>query len=389
MTFTAVYYILTAIFALGAFLSFYKPSRTKSLVILIVSTVCLFIVSSLRYGIGFDYASYSEQYVQMSQMSLFEFTSKYRYEFGFCLFMKLCTFISRDPVFFFAAVSLIISALTALFIYTECDFRFWGFAVYFYMTLGYFYGSMNLLRQYLAASVALFSIRFILKRKPIPFFIIVLAASLFHMSALILIPVYFLANIRLNRKILLIYAAVTAAGYIFSEPILKFITSRIYTYYDVDSSIFMQGTGNIYIILPLLIFTSAYFLRDKLPPVFVNYSLFSLIFNILMTKHFILERLSLYFSLPYIVFLPQIALVLYEKSVCLKQSAVSAKQNVKKQRAGKGRQLKEASELSTRYKDAKNIFIAAVIFMAAAAFVYQILAENLNFHGVFPYTMIV
>lgn len=385
MSFTAVYYIITLIIAAGVFLCYFKPSKRTAAVFLTVSALCMIVVSSVRYGIGFDYETYAEQYIKISETPFLTFVSESRFEIGFCLFMKLCSFISTSPVFFFCVASLVITALVAVFIYAQCDARFAGLAMYLYMTLGFFYGSMNLIRQYIALAVSLFAIKFISQRKPVKFFAVVIIASLFHISALILIPMYFLANIKLSKKMLIIYSITGLLAYIFSEPILKFVTEFVYSYYDIDSGVFMQSTGNIYVIIPAIVFAAAFLLRNRTDTILLNYSLYSLILHILMTKHFILERFAEYFSISYIVLLPAIAKIFFENMADAKGNAVQLKKTARLQKGGNQKQVKNYAESAAKYKDAKNFFILSLTVIMAVAFLYQILAEILNFHGVFPY----
>ena len=62
--------------------------------------------------------------------------------------------------------------------------------------------SLFVVRQYWALSIVIFSYKYIIERKILPFLIVVLTASLFHITALVTLPVYFLYG--LNRKKLLI-----------------------------------------------------------------------------------------------------------------------------------------------------------------------------------------
>ena len=73
MSFTAVYYIITLIIAAGVFLCYFKPSKRTAAVFLTVSALCMIVVSSVRYGIGFDYETYAEQYMKISETPFLTF----------------------------------------------------------------------------------------------------------------------------------------------------------------------------------------------------------------------------------------------------------------------------------------------------------------------------
>ena len=379
---------MTAVFIFGAFFCFFKPSKIKSNLFLIFSAALLIIVSSLRLNVGFDYGTYSDFYTKICSQSFSQFLGETRLEIGFCALMQLCSFISHSPVFFFAVVSLIIISLTAVAIKISVPSRMVGFSVYFFMTLGFFYGSMNFLRQYLAAAISLFALKFIASRKFLPFLGIVLLASTMHISALILIPVYFIANIPLNKKSLITFSVLTVLLYLFSDIILNFVTKYIYQYYNPDTSLFMQGSGNIYVVVPVLLFLASLVMKNHLNTIYVNYSLYSLIIYVMMTRHFILERFAVYFSFVYIFIIPEIILSLYNSFEQSKLDAAIAKKTAKLQKGGRQKQLKASFKANENSKDSKNIFIAATVFFMCLAFMYQLLGHRLNFHGVFPYIIL-
>ncbi len=65
------------------------------------------------------------------------------------------------------------------------------FAVLVFLGLWFFF-TFTYLRQAMATSVAWFSMRYVIKRKPIPFFICAIIAYKFHNSGILLFPFYFL-----------------------------------------------------------------------------------------------------------------------------------------------------------------------------------------------------
>lgn len=65
------------------------------------------------------------------------------------------------------------------------------FAVMVFMGIWFFF-TFTYLRQAMATSIAWFSMRYVVKRKPIPFFICAFIAYKFHNSAILLFPFYFM-----------------------------------------------------------------------------------------------------------------------------------------------------------------------------------------------------
>lgn len=82
-----------------------------------------------------------------------------------------------------------------------------------FLLLSEYYCTMNFIRQSIAGIIALFALEFLKKKKFLPYLMIILVASTFHKSALILIPFFFINLIPLNKWVLAVYSAVTALIY--------------------------------------------------------------------------------------------------------------------------------------------------------------------------------
>lgn len=98
------------------------------------------------------------------------------------------------------------------------------FAVLFFITLGTYSFVFNGIRQGLAMGFFSLATPYILNRKILPYIIIVLFASLFHKSALVLLPFYFLAvlNIKDYQKVIISFSV----SAISSSAILNYLASN-------------------------------------------------------------------------------------------------------------------------------------------------------------------
>mgnify|MGYP004598912551 CR=1 FL=1 len=121
---------------------------------------------------------------------------------------------------------LINMSLAYLFIYNnrKTNPMWLSMAVYLFL----FYNiSLNLVRQGLAISVILFSMRYVENRKFIKFLICIVVATLFHSTAVFTIPVYFIFNIIENAKHKKIYkfliVSVITIAVLNYENIIKFL----------------------------------------------------------------------------------------------------------------------------------------------------------------------
>lgn len=83
------------------------------------------------------------------------------------------------------------------------------------------------MRNLIAVSIALYAVRFLVERKPIHYFIIVIIAMTFHTSACIMIPAYFYMNKDLStKKIIILYIAINVL--FANRALLALIISNVF-----------------------------------------------------------------------------------------------------------------------------------------------------------------
>src|SRR5690625_5857440 len=117
-------------------------------------------------------------------------------------------------------------------------------SLYVYITGGLFLVSMNGIRQVLAAAIAFNAIHFLIKRNWLGYTLIIILASFFHQSALILLPIYFIVRLKEWSKmtaIMLTAAVLIVLGYeLFSELLFQAIEDTQYGHYRT----FSEGGAN-------------------------------------------------------------------------------------------------------------------------------------------------
>lgn len=165
-----------------------------------------------------------------------------------------------------------------------------------------YYQSFFLLRQYLAMSVFLFSIKYIIKRDSIKFGLCALLAISFHLTAVIIIPVYFLYGITYSTKnifLLLIAAIIVIVLFKEAGPYINRVSAYYAHYFEMESdeSAWKRLLMKIYIF-----FTYLYVCKDKAFDSGINrvvlYCMYiSIIINIAGMNMFGVFRLREYFSL--------------------------------------------------------------------------------------------
>lgn len=115
-------------------------------------------------------------------------------EKGWVLFQWFVKVISGGSVLFFRIVLVSIHCIPVLFFLRKYSGNFILSLYLFLATSCHLAWMMNGIRQYLAVSIILLSVPFILKNKLLVPILLILLASTFHTSALMMIPIVFIAR---------------------------------------------------------------------------------------------------------------------------------------------------------------------------------------------------
>ncbi len=78
--------------------------------------------------------------------------------------------------------------------------------IFLFVTVEFYLRSFGQLRQCVAIAIVVFAFKFIIDKKPIAYCACVVVATLFHSSAIILLPLYLLNFINTNKKQLIFYS---------------------------------------------------------------------------------------------------------------------------------------------------------------------------------------
>lgn len=197
----------------------------------------LFLLSACRLNVGNDYAKYVEF------MHLVNCDAYVPTEIGFNLLVKLIYSLSGYENFLlvFAFYSFVTVLFFLLAMYEQSDE--FGLTFFLFMTLGYYFQTFSTVRYYLALALALYSMKFVLRRQWGRFVILILLGATFHKSLLVVIPLYFLASLRWKKWQLAI-AAVFCTTFLFMQDFyLKLVVFLYPTYEDTE---YLEG-GTSYI----------------------------------------------------------------------------------------------------------------------------------------------
>lgn len=183
----------------------------------------IFIYCSV-YTNGTDWPNYEMMYDALGVWDIKKVSESYDYEFGFCFIVYL---LRSFGLSFFA--SLILMKSFSMIMLSEF-FRYYannygkGYSANVFLILLFFYTTNcmylyveTIIRFSLALGFVAGSYKYMINRKFIPFCLCILIAVMFHISSLLMLPVYFIKRIRLSNKYLFLLFSFL---FVFLSPVL-------------------------------------------------------------------------------------------------------------------------------------------------------------------------
>lgn len=260
--------------------------------------ISLAIVAGLRSNIG---DTFFYKHIFETNDFTWEYINSQK-DIGFGILQMVLKRYSGDPQILIITTAIITNILIILVLYNYS--RMFELSTYVYITGGLFLVSMNGMRQCLAAAIVFTGTKYIINGNWIKYILIVLFASTFHESALVLIPIYFMVRFKAWSKatfILLFFSVVIVIGFDkFSEILFSAIKDTQYGHYQNFNE---GGASSIRVAVNVVPLAIAYFGRERLRKIFpesdyiVNMSIIGLVFMVVSTQNWIFARFSIYFSL--------------------------------------------------------------------------------------------
>lgn len=242
-----------------------------------------------------------------------------RYEIGYLIFNKLISlFCNNGQVVFIVSGAFIYYSVGRFILkYSRMPLL----SLLLFLTYGYFSSSMNILRQFIAISILLYSFSYILKGRFVKFLLIVILASLFHTTSFLFIFAYLARYVKPSLKSFLICILLAIIGSYAFNILLGEMLSIFNAYQHYDGGKYFGDTraaSILYVIISSLVLLLSFILlkgKSKNGNHSIsdfNYEincelilvLFGVCLYILSLKLNILDRIAIYYNIFSIVLLP-------------------------------------------------------------------------------------
>lgn len=297
--------IITFVMAILAVILKDKNERANLLITILIMSIFT-LISGLRSGIGDTYA-----YIHLYNILANDYDiMKSAYEPGFTMFLILLKNISDNPQLMIFIISLIVNVCNILTIRTYSKNCF-ELSVFLYM-VSYYITTMNGIRQSLVASIIFLCTPLIINRKFKIYALIIIILSTFHMSALIMIPIYFVCINESWSRDVWITIIIFLVSMIFYDPVTNLIFEILGDSKYAGYKDFNEGGANIfriavYIVPVIISYLKRKELRNwKYDNIFVNMTILNFIIMGFSYYNWIFARFTIYTQLYVIVTLPYI-----------------------------------------------------------------------------------
>jgi transmembrane protein EpsG len=284
-----------------------KNSRHRSVDIYVIAIIVLFaFIYAFRWKVGTDFGNYYYDFYLYGTRGLgYALNNR---DFGFYVMTHLIYQLWPGNFVFYNLVLSMVTYVPAV-IFIKRYSKDFHFSILLYISLLLFFWPFNGARQSIALGITLLGAPFLVEKRLYWFFLIVIIASFFHSTALIIIPITFLSLAKPWSRTILISLVVSVIIIIFLPQlwgtILSVLSFMGQTKLATDYASIGKDNGAhllrvVVIVLPSII---AFAFRNKLDTssvlarIIVNFSLIAGLFYLFALRMTVFARFANYFLL--------------------------------------------------------------------------------------------
>lgn len=303
-----VYILMIIISCFGGFLADKLVTKHSKLIAFMIAFVPVFLVSAVRFDVGRDYM---DTYVYTFNKVLLD-ANDIRMDLGFLYLNKIIAFFGANYQWIFVISSFIINFFICKVIFEKSNNKFLSLFIYICGTLFFF--SLNGIRQTMALALFYYSLKYIEKQNIKKYFFINIVGALFHASAILFLPLYFILSKKLSVKLKLFLILIM----IFILPISINIIHNLllttkYSMYITTGAYNPLDAINVSTIINILLFVVYEYIyqtkkiQDKQFNIYNNIHFLGIIISLFITQISLAMRVFMYFryieflSVPYLL----------------------------------------------------------------------------------------
>lgn len=254
---------------------------------------------------------------KMLQLFIEMFTRSGTYDsrdMAYYAFTKIfASIIPSFRLFLFFVIIIFMAGFTC-FVYkysSDCCMSYLIFASFMFA----FYGLTGI-RQTIATLLCVFvGFEYISKRKIFPFLAIILLASMFHKTSIILLPFYFLYNVKITNLYKMMVPVAFSVVYILKDRLVLIFTQGTYAKYADSTD---SAPYNLFVLITLIVLASLVLYermaaRNNMVHIYVNATVLGMFILELSMTIPILVRLSHYYIIFIVLLIPELFMTINKR----------------------------------------------------------------------------
>lgn len=227
-----------------------QATKQNRKIILAFFILYFIMIAVRRDDIGVDLANYKYMFNRVEGLDYKELT-RFKTEYGYSALNKFIGDISNNFQFYLGVVAFITVLPLGILYYRESENALVSIGIF--ANLSVFNMLFSGLRQSIAIGIGIFAFYCVKNKSPIKFLLCVFFAFLFHRSALILLILYPVYNVKISKNKIFSIALIMAVLFIFRERIFSFLLKYIGEDYDEKYGS-VSNTGAYSILILFIIF---------------------------------------------------------------------------------------------------------------------------------------
>lgn len=306
--------LILTLFILGIVL---KPNKKKTnkKTFMIIAFILLALIAGCRsYTVGIDTEQFCKAYQLIGRIEISQAIENTRYETGFIILCKILNFITPNFQLLIFITSVFIMSSVCKFIYEESDDVI--FSTLIFILINCFAMYMSTMRQAIALAIIILAYLYFLKNdKKVKYVISVIIASLFHQSAIVMLILLLFNGKKFKRRYYVVSILTAIMVFIFVPTIFS-ILLRIFPNYGIYSdsefanSNYFASLLNSVVVFIFYTIGVIYWKKNKekygdKKDFYAFMISLNLIFYIATMRMTLLARITTYFNIFNIIWIPQ------------------------------------------------------------------------------------
>lgn len=316
-----MYYVVYIIFFIASILELnVKIYALQKYVIIFFGILILIFMAGLRGNVGTDYLEYLNFWIGLKPIQSFDPNYYFHFEIMYRKIFSFFKYFSNSEVFF-VFLNAFLVFIPLFFAIKDNLERYYGLSLLIYYSIFFIPYALNGMRQAIAMSIFLYSIKYFNEKNTFAVLIISGIAGGFHSTGFLILPSYLIFTYfkKINLwfyPISLLLAFIIYKFNILSSFIFKqsFVNSEVYSEKYDESTSTVQLLTRLF--LAIFYFYFCYINRDKnnkLIPIFNIYWFGLLLYVSLMQNNVFATRFNMFFRVLEVLLLPLIFICFRDK----------------------------------------------------------------------------